>query len=371
MTALATRVLDRFFTPRMPEPYAGPARRWLLWLCLVAVMLVFPGLPFLSALVGLADVIAGRAVDPLGDYSASGAVLSVAFSALPIGMAWGALRLTGDRLVRIGLLAGPAAETARATYWAFVWIFSLGGVLEFGLGFVLSRIPYADRFSADVQVGTHVSFARLAAIGIPAAISAGLVEEIVVLAFAYRVLERLGWSDRRLVVVLVTLRLSYHLYYGISAVVLLPWAYLSVLFYRRYRRIWPLILGHAGWDTYAILSTASLPSQVVGLGLTVLLVLAAVVLAVRRWQRARRGPLLTLAIPRPRPQWSDSGGRQGQPLAQLPTGRPVAGDVHDLIGSAAPHPEQEVGGRAGDIGVGQSSLGSPDRDRLGHQGDQP
>lgn len=313
MTRFPTRVFDRFFSPRMPEPYAGPTQRWLLWLLLCAVLLVFPGIEFLSALVGLADVVAGRQVDPLGDYSVFTTVVAVVFSAVPIAMVWGFLRLAGDRMIRLGLLARPARETAAATWWTFVWIFAFGGVLEFGLGILLSFVPYADRYSAQLDLGGNVSLTRLAAVAIPTAISAGLVEEIVVLGFAYRMLERAGLSDRAILVLLVILRMSYHVYYGVGALVLLPWAFLSVIYYRRYRRLWPLIIGHALWDIYAIVSSTSAVAQVVGLGMTALLVAAAAVVATVRWLRVRHGPLLTLEIPRPRPQWTAPRPSSGGP----------------------------------------------------------
>jgi hypothetical protein len=306
VTRFPTRVFDRFFNPRMPEPYAGPTHRWLLWLLFLTVMLVFPGLEFLSALIGLADVIAGRGVDPLGDYSTSTVVVTVAFSAVPIGMVWLFQRLTGDRLVRLGLLARPGRETAGATWWTFVWIFALGGLLEFGLSVLLSYIPFATRYTAQVELGSGVSLTHLALVAVPTALSAGFVEEIVVLGFAYRVLERAGLSDRAILAVLVILRMSYHLYYGVGALVLLPWAFLSVVYYRRYRRLWPLIIGHAFWDVYAILSSASVAAQVIGLVIVAVVVAAAVVGAGVRGVRVRRGPVLTLEIPRPRPQWATS-----------------------------------------------------------------
>lgn len=307
MSRFVTRVLDRFFTPRLPEPYAGPTRRWMVWLLLAIVMLVFPGLGFLSALVGLADVIAGRPVDPLGDYSLAFVIFNIAFTAVPITLVWLFLRLTGDRLMRLGLIVSPVARTARETGWAFVWIFMCSGPLQIGLSLLIGLIPYSDRLTADVQIGTHVSLVDLAITGVPAAISAGLLEEIVVLGFAYRMLERLGWSDRAIVFTLVALRLSFHLYYGLDAITLLPWAFVSVLFYRRYRRLWPLIIGHAAWDSYAILSSASGVADVVGLAVMALVAIAAVIVAIARWRGARRGPLLTLEIPRPRPAWAHTG----------------------------------------------------------------
>lgn len=303
VTRFPTRVFDLFFTPRMPEPYAGPTRRAWLWAVLAAVLVVFPGVEVLSALDGLAKVIEGHPVDPLGDYSALAVVVVVFFSGLPLVLVWAGLRLISDRMARLGLLARPARETAVATWWTFVWIFALGGVLEFGLGWLLTLVPGAARYTAHVDVGGGVSFGQLAAIGIPAAVSAGFAEEIVVLGFAYRMLERLGLSDRAILALLVALRLSYHLYYGVGALVLLPWAFLSVVYYRRYRRLWPLIIGHLLWDMFAILTSTSTLAQLVGLLTSGLLVAIGVAVAVVRWRRVRRGPLLTLAIPLPRPRW--------------------------------------------------------------------
>lgn len=320
MSRFVTRVFDRFFTPRLPEPYAGPTHRWLVWLLLCAVMLVFPGLAFLSALIGLADVIAGRPVDPLGDYSVFLVVFNVIFTAVLIAMVWGSLRLTGDRIMRIGLVATPVGRSVRATWWTFVWIFALTGLFQVGLSLLIAAVPYTDRLTADVQLGADVSFAQLAAAGIPASICAGLLEEIVVLGFAYRMLERIGRSDRAILVVLVALRMSFHVYYGIDVIVLLPWAYLSVIYYRRYRRLWPLIVGHAAWDIYAILSSASVAAEFAGLGLMLLMTLAAVTVAILRWLEVRRAPLLTLEIPRPRPAWihAPSTHLAGPPVQQSP-----------------------------------------------------
>ncbi len=305
MSRFVTRLFDTFFTPRRAEPYYGPTERWLVWVLLALVMMIFPGLGFLSALVGLADVIAGRPIDPLGDYSLFLVVFDIAFTSVPIALVWGFLHLTGDRLVRLGLFVKPVRETMRETWWAFVWIFAVCGAIEIVLSLLISRIPYADRLSADVQIGTDVSFASLALTGLVLSVCAGLLEEIVVVGFAYRMLERLGLSDRAILIILVVARMSFHLYYGLTAIVLLPWAIVSVIYYRRYRRLWPLIVGHAAWDVYAIGSSASEVAELAGLAVIALITIVAVAVAIVRWRRVRTTPLLTLEIPRPRPAWID------------------------------------------------------------------
>ncbi len=330
MSRFVTRILDRFFTPREPEPYAGPTQPWLVWLLLCTVMLIFPGLGFLSALVGLIDVVAGRPVDPLGDYSVPLIVANIVFTAVPIALVWGCLRLTGDRMMRIGLIATPLGRTARETWWSFVWVYAVCGAIQIALSLLLATIPYAERLSANVQIGTDVSFVDLAITAIPAAICAGLLEEIVVLGFAYRMLERLGLSDRAILTILVALRMSFHLYYGLTAIVLLPWAFVSVIFYRRYRRLWPLIIGHAAWDICAILSSASDLADLIGLAVIVVLMIAAIIVAIVRWRRVRRGPLLTVQIPRPRPAWV------GRPAARYPPRHAVVASRGDSSSGAFP-----------------------------------
>lgn len=79
-------------------------------------------------------------------------------------------------------------------------------------------------------------------------------EELVALALVYRGLEyvRLGgrvvaatWMGTAL---LVILRISYHAYYGVYALAFIPWAYLTVVIYRRTRLLAPIVLGHVGYD---------------------------------------------------------------------------------------------------------------------------
>jgi membrane protease YdiL (CAAX protease family) len=80
------------------------------------------------------------------------------------------------------------------------------------------------------------------------AVTAGVVEEIVVLGFLVRRLEQGGHSPAVVVTVAVVVRISYHLYYGWGVLPILAWALASVLVYRRYRRLGPFIVVHLLWD---------------------------------------------------------------------------------------------------------------------------
>lgn len=80
-------------------------------------------------------------------------------------------------------------------------------------------------------------------------------EELVALALAYRGLEYLRAPRGRVLAytgvgtaLLVAARVGYHLYYGVAALALIPWAYLTVVIYRRTRLLTPIVVGHVGYD---------------------------------------------------------------------------------------------------------------------------
>lgn len=90
-------------------------------------------------------------------------------------------------------------------------------------------------------------------VGIITALTAGVVEEIVVLGFLVRRLEQHGLKPAAVVAIGVLVRISYHVYYGWGVLPILAWALASVLMYQRYRRLWPFIAVHALWDVGLIL----------------------------------------------------------------------------------------------------------------------
>ncbi len=85
---------------------------------------------------------------------------------------------------------------------------------------------------------------------------AGIVEEIIVIAVAFRLLECItmrirgrrfvdtGWATA----ILITLRLSYHCYLGAALPIIGLFAWLSIRLYRRHRALLPMIAGHIIWD---------------------------------------------------------------------------------------------------------------------------
>ncbi len=121
-------------------------------------------------------------------------------------------------------------------------------VPELGVSFLLRAADVRTIAPASQVLPTYFSI-----VGIATALTAGVVEEIVVLGFLVRRLEQHGLSTAAVVTVAVLVRISYHVYYGWGVLPILAWALASVLMYRRYRRLWPFIAVHALWDLGLIL----------------------------------------------------------------------------------------------------------------------
>ena len=151
-------------------------------------------------------------------------------------------------------------------------------------------------------------------VGLAASLGSGVSEEVFVVAAPIALLS--AWLPPRgtgprarvltavVLVVLSAARLSYHVYYGPTALVLLPWAVLSVWWYLRTRAVLPLMICHVGYD--AVLQLPGL------LGL--LAVLAGAVLAVlvgratvRRWRVGAAPPPSGRPWPVPAPGWPPPG----------------------------------------------------------------
>jgi len=87
-----------------------------------------------------------------------------------------------------------------------------------------------------------------ALLNIVASVQAGIVEEIVVLGYLVRRLEQRGTNLVLLIAIAVGVRISYHLYYGWGVLPFVVWALISVLLYRRFRRLGPFLVVHILWD---------------------------------------------------------------------------------------------------------------------------
>jgi hypothetical protein len=221
-------------------------RRILGWETLL-VLAVFPLPAVLAALADLATHIStGMHVIPEPMLIPNQTALSVALGvALELSEAVGAgvvlylLARSGEGLGAIGL-GGRRIRMDMALVMV-VWL--CAQIVPQGIGSALVRTWGLTTFQT-VGPGTL----PLVAVGIVAAIVAGVVEEIVVLGYLVRRLEQRGWSTTTIVIVAVAVRVSYHLYYGAGVLPILLWATASVLLYLRIRRLLPFIICHIAWD---------------------------------------------------------------------------------------------------------------------------
>ena len=80
-----------------------------------------------------------------------------------------------------------------------------------------------------------------------AAVSA-TAEEILVSGYLLTRLEQLGWDPRRALVLSLTLRTSYHVYYGLGFLLTIPFGYFATRSFQKRRRLMPPIIAHFLYD---------------------------------------------------------------------------------------------------------------------------
>jgi hypothetical protein len=124
--------------------------------------------------------------------------------------------------------------------------------------------------------------------GVADSIQAGIVEELVVLAFVVVTLRQARRPLWEVVIVALVLRGSYHIYYGPGVVGILVWAALFLWIYLRTNALLPLMITHAAWDSVSFLSQRWAAIALVAVLVTVAIWIAApITWAVERGDRER------------------------------------------------------------------------------------
>ncbi len=85
-------------------------------------------------------------------------------------------------------------------------------------------------------------------------IQAGVIEELVVLAFVVVTLRQAGRPWWEVTLIALVLRGSYHIYYGPGVFGILVWAALYYWIYLRFRSLIPMMVCHVAWDAVGFLS---------------------------------------------------------------------------------------------------------------------
>lgn len=295
---LAPVALPAQLAPRVRLP---AALRVVLALLALALTVWFLDISIAGAVRGLRDP---ASLDTVGEQR-NGliianylAILVVAFVALAASWGVGGIRAGGFPR-GVSAAAGQLfTGTAALVYVPLVLCTTLQVVLS-----IAGAVPASHGIQSSIGVGLVTS------------LGSGVSEEVFVVAVPIAVFDafvrwrplRAPWGPTAVVVtVLAAARLSYHVYYGWTALVLAPWAVLSVLVYLRTRAILPLMACHVAYD-----AVLQLPGGLGLLGVLVLMIVVAV-LGVRRVRRARAE--LT-------PWWSPAPGGRWEPPARPGPGR--------------------------------------------------
>jgi len=160
------------------------------------------------------------------------------------------LSRTGQDAAALGL----TRPTWRGDVWPGL------GIAASGFGVTLLAIivlaPVAGRHSrlfAQVPVG-HVP-AYYVIYGIAISAITAVTEETLVSGYLLTRLEQLGWNPRRALLLSLTLRTSYHIYYGLGFLLTIPFGYYATRFFQKHRRLMRPIVAHFLYD--AVLITIS------------------------------------------------------------------------------------------------------------------
>lgn len=214
------------------------------------VLLVFAGF-FLVGIIAAGLLLAGRSQDVAGSSGSWGVYLTQAVEVLTqAGLAVTVVILLaarrgvtaetlGLRIPRLSDGRFAASRTVRIVAWCLFALIAGGvvnGLLQSG------HLPNNSTNAPGLIFGVADS------------LQAGLVEELVVLAFVIVTLRQAGRPLWEVILIALLLRGSYHIYYGPGVVGILLWAAIYVWLYLRFRQLLPMMICHAAWDAVAFLA---------------------------------------------------------------------------------------------------------------------
>ena len=238
-----------------PQPMARPNRRhwWSIQQpppapaisarrAYAEVLGVF-GAFFAASIIAGAESLAKRYPAPTGSWAvftpAAVSEIAMASLAVTVVVVLSGRRGISPRMLGLGLPPRVGGGTAAGnTFRMGVW--AVGALLAGGLVTVALE-------TGKLNIPGHLNGAFLL-YATAASATAGIVEEMVVLAFLVTTLRQAGRPLLEIVLVAVLLRCSYHDYYGPGVVGIAVWATVFVWLYLRSGSVIPLIVVHFLWD---------------------------------------------------------------------------------------------------------------------------
>ncbi|MDE3086451.1 MAG: CPBP family intramembrane metalloprotease [Acidobacteriota bacterium] len=239
----------------VPDGAAGGALGWEAAFVMIAFL--FPGIASAVVLVTRHAFHVGGTPSPLAQllpgHPLANLVLGVATYfevAAVVPLALLLLARTGQRPATIGL--------GRPGWSSDIWpgigltLAGLGGNYVVAIPFI-SLLQDHPGLLNPVRVG-HVP-AYYVVYGLTTAATTAIAEETLVNGYLLVRLEQLGWSPRTALVLSLTLRTSYHVYYGIGFLFTVPIGYFLTRSFQKHGRLDRPIVAHFLYD--ALLSTVA------------------------------------------------------------------------------------------------------------------
>lgn len=182
-------------------------------------------------------------------------LLSITFTLVPVALVAALLALTAGTLRQaLRDLGADLGQLWKDLGWGVVVTAGIGlpGLAVYYLGRVLGATVEVVPAALDQHWWT-------VPVLIAHAVKNALVEEVIVVGYLYQRLEKLGWSPRRIIVASALLRGAYHAYQGVGpALANLVMGLVFGQWYRRTRRVLPLVIAHTLIDVFAFVGYALL-----------------------------------------------------------------------------------------------------------------
>ncbi len=213
------------------------------------VLIVYAAFFAVSIILG-GEMLAGRYPKPDGSWAifAPETVRVLSFSVLAILVV---VLLSGRRGItawslgtgwpRAGDRTAGAAASLRIAAWAVTALLAGGAVT--------AALAHGHRLGQPLSQDYSYLVYTLAA-----SLNAGIVEEMVALAFVVTTLRQAHRPVPEIVIVAVLLRCAYHDYYGLGVVGIAVWASIFIWLFLRTGSVLPLIAVHVLWDASIFLA---------------------------------------------------------------------------------------------------------------------
>jgi membrane protease YdiL (CAAX protease family) len=217
----------------------------------VELLFLLPGV--LAAVDAFAAHSGGATLNRFPSFAANPAVnlilgiLTYLAIAVPVPIALLLLSRSGQRPATLGL----GRPGWRADVWPGLGLAAANyGITVAASILLIGLVGRNSKLFVQIPVG-HVP-AYYVIYGIAMSMVAAVTEETLVSGYLLTRLEQLGWNPRRALALSLTLRTSYHVYYGLGFLLTIPFGYLVTRSFQKNRRLARPIVAHFLFDAVVI-----------------------------------------------------------------------------------------------------------------------